>query len=58
MGGYGKRHLMLTFEGGESAPVIIAVEGDGYRMSFVTHPESYRAELVERGAMKVEDISR
>lgn len=34
----------------------MTVEGNDYRISFVTDPESYRAELVERGAMKVEDI--
>jgi hypothetical protein len=72
---------MLSFEGGESAPVIIfcadavasgskgadrprnietrasiTVESNDYRISFVTNPDGYQAEFVERGAMMVEDI--
>jgi lactoylglutathione lyase len=38
------------------APKTMTVGGHDYRIAFVTDPDGYRIELIERGNMKVGDI--
>jgi lactoylglutathione lyase len=37
-------------------PKTLSVDGNDYKISFVTDPDGYRVELVERGTMKVGDM--